>query len=142
MSRVGLLLDTGDTLCQKCGFKIDQQQEGINAAGFNWHSNCFTCSSCNAPINDSFVEQFSRVFCVPCERKLFGQYCGEKLGVLESTGCGKLISGEFLQANGHYFHPDCLLCTNCKQPSNKVGEFFLANNQLMCAFCVQQLSKK
>ena len=133
----------GGPVCQKCKLDIGSKPS-IQAAGFTWHANgCFTCSFCTSDISDSFVERYQRVFCVDCEKKLFGQYCGEKLGdhAKLGSGCGKLVTDEFVQANDRIFHPMCLCCSRCKRNSDVVGELFLYNNQFLCTPCTK-IAKK
>ena len=124
-------------LCQKCRKEIGSDAS-FQAAGFIWHaSGCFTCSYCFNDISESFVEKYRRIFCIDCDRKLFGNYCGEKLGVhTRDTGCGEVITSEFLEANDTLFHPSCLTCNKCHSSSAE-GELFLYENNFYCKQCVR-----
>ena len=128
-------------VCQKCQLEIGSKPS-FEAAGFTWHATgCFTCSCCSKDITDSFVEKYNRIFCLECDRNLFGHYCGEKIGVhTRESGCGELITAEFLQAGGHLFHPSCLACNKCKQ-SSPTGELFLYQEQFLCGKCTRLVKK-
>lgn len=130
-------------VCQKCKSEIGDASS-VKAAGFTWHaSGCFTCSFCSADISEYFIEKYSRIFCIPCEKILFGKYCGEKVGdtTKNEIGCNKLITDEFLEANERLFHPNCLRCSKCKRKSSQVGELFIFNDMFFCAPCTRTLKK-
>ena len=95
--------------CHKCNKDIVGQ--GIRAAGYQWHpKGCFTCSFCNVDIVSTFLEKYQRIFCLSCDKKLFGQYCGEStLQPVRQGGCGQCIETEdFVNFDNIVFHKNCV----------------------------------
>ena len=138
------LFDVGQgPSCHKCQ-RLLGATEAIQAAGLTWHpSGCFTCSFCNEDITADFVERHRRVFCLSCDKKLFGSYCGEKAGdhTAPGAGCGQIIQDQFVEAHGHLFHPLCLTCSRCKRQPRAAGDLFLLQGQFLCGSCSKVVSE-
>ncbi len=74
----------------------------LNSKGKFFHSQCYKCHECSKSLlGIPFAEKKGEIFCRECALALFAEPC---------SGCGKMITGQFLAAFGEKYHPACFLC--------------------------------
>ncbi|KAL3267936.1 hypothetical protein HHI36_007073 [Cryptolaemus montrouzieri] len=98
--------------CHKCS-KCDEYitQEIVKAIGKFWHVSCFTCTTCNKPIQPPyFFEKEGKPYCNDDYAKNFAPIC---------KACGQYIFEDYLKVLGGTWHTNCFTCKDCKQPIKK-----------------------
>jgi len=118
---------TTGNFCAGCTLPI--QSSGLQALDKSWHSECFVCTVCRAPLNGPFCHNDGKPYCSDDYQKLFAKRC---------AGCGNLIQGQFIRAMRGEWHPQgCFVCTLCKGTLS--GGFFEKNTHPYCKDCVQKV---
>jgi hypothetical protein len=112
--------------CTACGEPV--VGSALNSKGKFFHSGCYKCQECSKSlIGIPFAEKKGEVYCRDCALTLFAEPC---------SGCGKMITGQFLSAFGEKYHPACFLCSagcgtnvsrGCKQNTRGFFFFFFLN---------------
>eukprot|EP00993_Chasmostoma_nieuportense_P002400 NODE_3199_length_1012_cov_67.338983_g3054_i0.p1 GENE.NODE_3199_length_1012_cov_67.338983_g3054_i0~~NODE_3199_length_1012_cov_67.338983_g3054_i0.p1 ORF type:complete len:313 (+),score=77.33 NODE_3199_length_1012_cov_67.338983_g3054_i0:66-941(+) len=86
--------------CEGCEQPI--AEGGVRAIGANWHSECFRCAMCQAPLLD---KEFCLQGRLPCHLD-----CRSAC-----AACGGLVVDTILTAAGSSWHPRCFKCYCCGQ---------------------------
>lgn len=96
--------------CARCREKINAENDGCNALGENFHSECFHCNKCGSQlVNKQFVHSNNRVYCDDC-------YKTKEVSNLapSCSNCFKSITDNVCIAMGRRFHTACFKCSICK----------------------------
>jgi hypothetical protein len=126
--------------CHKC--KRIVNQKSVNAQGYLFHPECFTCTECKKKIKDSFNFQDKNFYHAECFQKKFRMFCAK---------CHKALSGEYVTLKGLKYHDSCyktfiqLKCSICSKPIEDTynydadgkyhPECFKAEKALKCNVC-------
>ncbi len=87
-------------VCSACGEAV--VGSALNSKGRFFHSHCYKCHECSKSLlGIPFAEKKGEIFCRECALALFAEPC---------SGCGKMITGQFLSAFGEKYHPACFVC--------------------------------
>lgn len=98
--------------------------EALVAVGKKWHPDCFVCSTCKTVLGDNFIEEGGKAFCAACDPSV-------------CAGCEKSLGYKRLFACDKKWHPNCFVCTNCKQD---LGTDFMEHNGMpYCEPCDTKL---
>lgn len=110
--------------CAKCKQVILGESALEYQPGEYYHKKCFVCSKCNAQISGDVYESAdgSKI----CEACIPKRKC---------EACGKDITGACRCFNGKDYHPECLVCSSCKEPLK--GAIFQVDGKLSCEPCAK-----
>jgi len=108
--------------CAKCGEKIDDTI--LTALGKPWHVRCFTCITCLKELGAQFIAKDGHGQCNSCATKT--RPTCEK--------CRIPLIGEYMAFEGNSFHPECFLCSQCRNRLGTSG-FYNVSGQLKCKVC-------
>jgi len=111
--------------CLSCNNAILNQY--IAALDGYWHPECFICHEpgCGPFLRGSFFEYNGKPYCELC-------YLAKKGGAC--AVCQKPINGKCVSALGKRYHPECFVCTFCKQTLTQA--IFKEHNQKpFCHVC-------
>jgi hypothetical protein len=79
---------------------------GVKVLEKYWHSYCFKCHKCSAPIGKGKIfESAGHPFCEKC-------YCEDHAPKCKK--CSKPIIGEYVTVKDEDYHDACFVCTECK----------------------------
>jgi len=101
------------TTCKGCNKEIEGRS--VVAMEFDWHVECFACTSCNNPLSGEYMVKDGKPYCEQDYLNLFGQKC---------QICEDFIVGRVLQAGGVSYHNTCLRCQVCKKSFDEGQEIF------------------
>ena len=119
--------------CVVCQDQLDNFYivDGKNYCEKHYYSECTrTCAKCNKPCTGYFIEHNDLVYhqdCFTCEvcgkdGELYvvdnKPYCEQHYGSVSQSicaACGETISGMVRAALGKKWHPECLVCFECKR---------------------------
>ncbi|XP_054165589.1 zinc finger protein 808-like isoform X3 [Oppia nitens] len=109
--------------CQGCLQPIKDENQ-IKAMGAPWHPQCFQCTQCAKPLSpNNYYEKNGSPYCEDDFHKLFSPKC---------AGCQLPIKdGNFINAMGKPWHPQCFQCTQCAKPLSP-NNFFEKNGKPYC----------
>jgi hypothetical protein len=94
------LVRGSSVMCAACGEAV--VGSALNSKGKFFHSQCYKCHECSKSLlGIPFAEKKGEIFCRECALALFAEPC---------SGCGKMITGQFLAAFGEKYHPACFVC--------------------------------
>jgi len=95
--------------CQKCAqCNRPITTASVTALGQSWHSECFVCTNCLTPFqNSSYFERENRPYCSTCIHEVFSQKC---------RACNQPIRGSAVTALGGSWHPEHFNCHKCHKP--------------------------
>jgi hypothetical protein len=108
--------------CGGCGEEIHDVV--LEAFGMTWHTYHLCCNKCGKDFSDgSKVEEGEDNFayCSECFVTAFSTIC---------AGCNQVVEGEVINALEASWHPDCFVCTTCKQ--RVPDSFFPGPNGPLC----------
>lgn len=111
--------------CKKCEKEIKEGKYSILEEGATFHSECFTCASCNKELNEtSLVGEDKGYYHQDCFDIKFAKTCSFCTGRIKASEGGSVIIGQ-----NKYSHGKCFTCFNCKKPltdrfMEKVGRYF------------------
>ncbi|KAJ3437777.1 lim domain containing protein [Anaeramoeba flamelloides] len=114
---------TNDKICDICGKKITGSV--LKALDCMFHSDCFRCKKCNKTfdlLNFQLEDGFP--YHQECHASEFGKKCAH---------CGKLITGNYINALGKEWHNNCFVCGGCQKPIT--GPFFDKQGKPYCEQC-------
>ena len=79
-----------------------------------YHQNCFRCSTCHQPIQQSFVNLGNNEYrCSNCQKQL-------QIAV-KCIQCSKSIDDtSYIEYKGEPVHAECFICHSCSQPLGNV----------------------
>lgn len=124
--------------CGGCGQRI-RSQESIEAMGCSWHVDCFVCARCSQPLSEpaegtdgtdatkfNFYFFNGAIYCA----KDYLEHMADKC-----SGCGFNVVDSALEVLGHTWHPECFVCSECKEPLIHMSDptFYVYNGQPLCA---------
>lgn len=118
--------------CTKCKGHFSSD-ENIACTGKDeyWHMKCFVCAQCFKPFDKSTCEYYQvegRKYCLKDFMTLFAPIC---------LICNELIiNGSLIRYKNNCWHPECLICDDCKQPL-KVNNNNYINSDLKIFKCFQ-----
>ncbi|KAF2075663.1 hypothetical protein CYY_003036 [Polysphondylium violaceum] len=107
--------------CAVCSNAIKSSR--VRANGRVFHEDCFICSSCGLNL-DSFFFKDGKLYCDPCETKLYAKICDK---------CSLPIQTTVVNARGKMFHSACFTCVTCVQEIK--GGFFYVGGSFVCDSC-------
>ena len=111
--------------CHKCNSKISGAMhavDGVAAAdGLKWHTECFTCSVCDKPLETEVFFHEGMLYCREDLYKTFASHC---------NGCGQPIEGPCVNAMDNVWHPQCFVCDVCGTLLE--GSFMMKDNVPFC----------
>jgi len=107
--------------CAVCSNPIKNSR--VRANGRVFHEDCFICSSCGLNL-DSFFFKDGKLYCDPCETKLYAKICDK---------CTLPIQTTVVNARGKMFHSTCFTCVNCTLEIK--GGFFYVGGNFVCDSC-------
>jgi formylmethanofuran dehydrogenase subunit E len=85
----------------------------IKAMSKTWHAECFCCAGCGKPIIDTaYKTKNGKPYHIACYQSVFSLIC---------PACGKPVTGAYIQALRHMYHPDHFVCSACHQPIRSRG---------------------
>jgi hypothetical protein len=114
-------------VCEACESGIAVGEAGVSAFEGTrfWHTACFTCQSCTAPLTEYFLSAESRPICGRCFDDLPRGECGE---------CHRPILGVPYQVEQALYHLDCLRCQWCRVQLTSTVRL-LSDGSRLCAAC-------
>eukprot|EP01099_Mayorella_cantabrigiensis_P000375 TRINITY_DN1176_c0_g1_i4.p1 TRINITY_DN1176_c0_g1~~TRINITY_DN1176_c0_g1_i4.p1 ORF type:complete len:236 (-),score=66.32 TRINITY_DN1176_c0_g1_i4:84-731(-) len=107
--------------CVKCGKPCPGKS--MTAEGKHYHFECFVCSVCKKQVKDGYVENNGIFYCPEDYAQKFANTC---------SGCKKPITDTYMEAASQFYHPNCFVCSKCKEP---LSEFVLQGKSLLCSNC-------
>lgn len=113
----------GSISCGKCRRDLPMNGTYVTANGQSFHHECFSCETCNKPIQDmKYKLSNGKVQCVSCSSP-------------NCDACGKAVEGRQLTAEGRTYHPECFRCNKCDHPLR--GEYAInpKNGDRVCLKC-------
>uniref|UniRef100_A0A671QJ57 Actin-binding LIM protein 3-like n=1 Tax=Sinocyclocheilus anshuiensis TaxID=1608454 RepID=A0A671QJ57_9TELE len=80
--------------------------EVVRVQHAHFHIKCFTCQVCGCDLAHSgFFQKSGEYICTADYQRLYGTKC---------DSCGDFISGEVVSALGRTYHPQCFVCSVCR----------------------------
>lgn len=122
--------------CHRCEKIFDEGSIAITVDRTDslWHSNCFTCHTCNQPLADLLYFY---------HKETDNIYCGRDYAILKGiprcAACDELIFvREYCLAEERTFHIKHFCCFECDEPlAGK--QYVMENNQPICVHCYEKL---
>ncbi|XP_063703703.1 LIM domain kinase 1 isoform X2 [Culicoides brevitarsis] len=108
-----------DAFCGGCLNKISTKNCNIRLALKQyWHEDCFRCSICDLTLCDWYFENKEKqiILCRNDYLELYRNHCQQ---------CGEVLSGPFMAADCHKFHPECFACCFCEELIGDEEEYIL-----------------
>jgi len=125
-------LQKGKMFCAECGNVIGVG-EAITHNESTFHIKCFVCVKCTSQLVEcGFKDINGEPHCPSCAGSSgsTGGFC---------AGCGKKLSGQFVNAMGQKWHRDCFVCVSCKKPFTT--GYAEKNGEPYCSNCISKSSK-
>lgn len=93
--------------CISCKEMVVGMNNGCNALGNLWHTNCFTCADCNKTLFDAggFFEKKGKVYCEEHYLARVAPRCAK---------CSQAITDEIVRTQDSTYHPECFKCAGCE----------------------------
>ncbi|MEN6522248.1 MAG: protein DA1 [Anaerolineaceae bacterium] len=114
--------------CAGCGKTILLTY--VKAMRKTWHAECFRCAGCGKPIiGTTYKVKNGKPFHIPCYQKAYAPIC---------PTCGEPVTGAYIQALRHMYHPEHFICTACHQPIRSRG-FYTHDGKPYCRVDYVQL---
>lgn len=111
--------------CQKSFVNGDRKSKYKD---FEYHQDCFRCTTCNQPIQQTFYNLGNDQYrCSNCQKKFEI--------VIQCVQCSKTIHDEsYIEYKGKPIHAECFRCASCSQPLGKL-HYVEHGNQPYCVPC-------
>uniref|UniRef100_A0A3P9HSV1 Zyxin n=1 Tax=Oryzias latipes TaxID=8090 RepID=A0A3P9HSV1_ORYLA len=91
-------------VCGRCGEALSHSQPAVKAMDKLFHSNCFSCMSCQRPLQGmQFYDRNGSPQCEDCYKN----------SLATCFRCGERITDRVLKAVGQTFHAHCFRCSTC-----------------------------
>ena len=117
--------------CMTCQKKIGAGEQQLSSGDYQWHSECFNCTSCNTTLDASqFLMKDKSLYCASCYSKAFGVSCAM---------CKEPIdpNDRSLGAGDKKWHSKCFACVGCK--AELMGKPFIDHALgLFCVACYEE----
>ena len=122
----------GGPICNACHTPIDTDQERpITALGKSFHSNHFTCASCNKPfLGSRYYERKGLAYCELDYHHLFGATC---------FACSKTITGDTCTAFSKSWCKEHFACAFCDSKLSQNDKFNNVDDRPCCKRCFDKL---
>ncbi|KAM9718259.1 actin-binding LIM protein 2 isoform 1-T1 [Menidia menidia] len=119
----------GPIACQNCGKPC--KGEALRVQNKHFHIKCFICKVCGCDLAQGgfFVRQ-NEYICTLDYQRLYGTRC---------FSCQDFIEGEVVSALGKTYHPQCFVCSTCKQPFPAGDRVTFNGKECICQKCNQPL---
>lgn len=122
---------TGPTICPGCKNKTELQC--IQAAGHDWHAECFRCSLCSRPLNvKAFISKDDLIFHKECYLQCFNERCAK---------CTQIIEKDFVSLLGRKYHRECFICERCGDRNSIQNKCLSLFSMPYCSNCYDDLLK-
>jgi len=116
---------------EKCaGCKRELGSATVTAAlGKLYHSNCFKCYKCREPLEGSqYAPHGTHPLCNTCALSRMAEKC---------AACGERVLGTLVIALRRNWHPECLVCCNCKTSIANSDKVYRRGKYPCCPSCVE-----
>ncbi|XP_065186520.1 thyroid receptor-interacting protein 6-like [Sycon ciliatum] len=112
--------------CNICEQKVIGSENGVQAMGKIYHTNCFVCGNCTSELRGKpFFTVETGILCDSCYH-----------GTLERCAvCKDYIKDRILRAMDMPFHPDCFKCHDCPKMLDGIPFTTDADSQVYCLDC-------
>ena len=110
--------------CARCCQVIENEENGCNALGENFHNSCFHCNRCGSQLfGKRFVHssEYLKIFkfkSLILDNRVYCESCYNSPEVSQMlpncSQCYKEINDTVCMAMGRRFHVDCFRCAACR----------------------------
>lgn len=125
--------DTHTHCSDVCGFcrkQVSPCESAIVALNRCYHSGCFQCRQCCAPLaGRQYYSRSGLPLCEACHQA----------SLEPCWACGDVIKDHVIRALERAYHPPCFVCTTCRQP---IGEQRFAQGEVGEVYCLQDYYRK
>mmetsp|Transcript_14498 Transcript_14498/g.56985 ORF Transcript_14498/g.56985 Transcript_14498/m.56985 type:complete len:470 (-) Transcript_14498:47-1456(-) len=97
--------------CEGCSKKVESGVKFKKALGKFWHVSCFKCAKCSAGLDPkNYQTHAGELVC--------DEHYETATGVIafKCFTCLKRIFGQMVTHDNKSYHPECFVCTKCKEP--------------------------
>lgn len=115
--------------CGICQQPIQGKQ--VEAQNGFYHPQCFVCASPGCKVSLAGTDYYAhngKFYCETHYHTVASSFCI----------CGTAIQGQFVNALGKKWHPNCFVCAHCKK-SLAGGSYAEVENQVYCPECDEKL---
>uniref|UniRef100_A0A8B9L628 Filamin binding LIM protein 1 n=2 Tax=Astyanax mexicanus TaxID=7994 RepID=A0A8B9L628_ASTMX len=117
-------------VCGFCRKPVAFSEPAIEALNRTYHSSCFQCRQCHAPLAGKMYYNKSGIpLCEDCYQA----------SLEPCWACGEVIMDHVIRALERAYHPPCFVCTTCRQP---IGEQRFAQGEVGEVYCLQDYYRK
>ncbi|XP_068187932.1 actin-binding LIM protein 3-like isoform X2 [Antennarius striatus] len=119
-------------VCDRCGGVC--RGEVVRVKNTHFHVHCFTCQVCGCDLAHSgFFHHAGKYICTEDYQRLYGTQC---------DSCDQYITGEVVSALGRTYHPQCFVCSICRNPFPIGDRVTFCGKKCVCQQCSHTLSSK
>ncbi|XP_078711511.1 actin-binding LIM protein 1-like isoform X9 [Lampetra fluviatilis] len=128
--RQSVLGDKPAIHCYKCRDLC--RGEVLRVENRHFHVSCFTCKVCGCDLAQcGFFVKNGEYVCTLDYQRLYGTRC---------QACGDFVEGEVVTALGRTYHPQCFVCSVCRQPFPSGARVTFNGRECLCHECTQPIS--
>ena len=112
--------------CHRCREKLDPNSY-VAAEGKVFRPECFKCDHCFDEFPDGqYFYHKDKFYCKECFELLYAPIC---------AGCSCILEDTYIIAMGRKWHPDCLICSTCRNPLTASGAGFkqTPDGRILCS---------
>lgn len=125
--------DTSEVSKDVCGFcrkYVNLSEPAIEALNRTYHEACFQCRSCHIPLaSKQYYNKAGIPLCEDCYQASL-ELC---------WACGEVIKHQVMRALERAYHPQCFICTTCKE---QIGEQRFAQGEVGEVYCLPDYYRK
>ncbi|XP_072308386.1 filamin-binding LIM protein 1 [Eucyclogobius newberryi] len=117
-------------VCGFCRKSVNLSEPAIEALNRTYHEACFQCRSCHIPLAcKQYYNKAGIPLCEDCYQASL-ELC---------WACGEVIKYQVMRALERAYHPQCFMCTTCKQ---QIGEQRFAQGEVGEVYCLPDYYRK
>ncbi|XP_033821920.1 filamin-binding LIM protein 1 [Periophthalmus magnuspinnatus] len=117
-------------VCGFCRKSVNLSEPAIEALNRTYHEACFQCRSCHIPLaGKQYFNKAGIPLCEDCYQASL-ELC---------WACGEVIKYQVMRALERAYHPQCFMCTTCKQ---QIGEQRFAQGEVGEVYCLPDYYRK
>ncbi|XP_020789855.1 filamin-binding LIM protein 1 [Boleophthalmus pectinirostris] len=117
-------------VCGFCRKSVNLSEPAIEALNRTYHEACFQCRSCHIPLaGKQYYNKAGIPLCEDCYQASL-ELC---------WACGEVIKYQVMRALERAYHPQCFMCTTCKQ---QIGEQRFAQGEVGEVYCLPDYYRK